>query len=278
MRPGPRGSCRSASAPRSGRRAAPRARASARTGRRGSRARRSAGARPDGCADRVGTAVLDTVDRPPQRQRLTGGEVEGLARSSSGTSKVTATASSVSCSTAATVSGWNAARVDRAPGRGLDGHSDLLHVLERLEARRAAVHRLAGGRPELRGQLAPRPTRTAGRSATRGSASAGAARRGPSWLPAPARWRDAVLRQRGVCRARVIQSLDQAGCEADPHLDVGEAGVLQAMHQVVAHRRHRRAAGVRRRDRHDDRCRRRRPRPRAARRGPPGSASASRGR
>ena len=82
-------------------------------------------------------------------------------------------------------------------------------------------------------------------------------------------------------RARRPRSRDPVagpgGAQADPHLDVVEPVVLQAMHEVVAHRGHRRAAGVRRRDRdHDlavtflDR--------RAARRGPPGSASASPGR
>ena len=49
----------------------------------------------------------------------------------------------------------------------------------------------------------------------------------------------------------VIQSLDHAGVEAHPDRRV-EPGVLEPVHQVVAHRGHRRAAGVRRGDRHDD--------------------------
>ena len=53
----------------------------------------------------------------------------------------------------------------------------------------------------------------------------------------------------------VIQSLDHAGRQADPDLGV-EAGVGEPVHQVVAHRGHRRAAGVGRRDRHDARGRR----------------------
>ena len=87
---------------------------------------------------------------------------------SSGTSKVTATASSVSSSTSATVSGWKAA-----------SPSDLLHVLERLEAVRAAVERLARGRAVLRGQLGARRAalRAGHRTGRRASGSAGSGRR-----------------------------------------------------------------------------------------------------
>ncbi len=134
--------------------------------------------------------------------------------------------------------------------------SDLLDVLERLEAGRAAVERLAGRRAELRRQLGVgRAAARAGERPAGGLAATAAI--GPSCERRRPGRGDAVLGER--CASAGGDPVARPGrVQADPHLDVGEACVAQPVHQVVAHRGHRGAAGVGRRDRHDDPCRRRR--------------------
>src|SRR4051812_6103962 len=77
---------------------------------------------------------------------------------SSGTSKVMAAASSQRRSTRATVRVWNAgeARPATRSAVAVELISDLLHVLERLEALGAPVEGLARRGAELGGQLDPR--------------------------------------------------------------------------------------------------------------------------
>ena len=199
----------------------------ARTARRGSRGRRPAAARrPARRSSSRGGAPAPSMIR--RRVSDWPASKAYASRRSSGTSKVTATASSVSRSTAATVRVWKRAARGRAPlgRRAVVESSDLLHVLERLEAVGAAVERLARGRPELRGQLDVRPSRSAGRSARGGSAAASSAI-GPS-RPGPARARRCRARRSARRPRSVIQSLDQAGRQLDPDRDVGEAGVGRA--------------------------------------------------
>ena len=149
---------------------------------------------------------------------------------------------------------------------GGGGHSDLLHVLERLEAGRAPVERLARGRAELRGELdvgraAPRAGDRApgGQQVERRPAPAAGAAPGGE-MPC-----SASLRR----PSSLIQSLDQAGVSSTRTRTSAYPASREPVHEVVAHGGHRRAAGVRRRDRHLDPVRRA-PRPSAAPRGPPG--------
>ena len=111
----------------------------------------------------------------------------------SGTSKVTATESSVSRSTDATVSGWNGRDGGVGSGVGADvGHSDGLELVEGLEAGVAAAQRLAGGRAEAGELLGVGASRTAGSDDPAGQASARPARASP--VDAAGR-RDAELAQ-----------------------------------------------------------------------------------
>ena len=198
-RRGRRGSCRSGSAPRS---RSPGV--TSRTSQRGEQPvgdlayadpRALAGRR----ADRVRAAVLGAVDRSAAASATARPRRRTPRRGRSGTSKVTAAESSVS-------------RLDGGDGEGVElrlgasaaagrrrprwsRSSDLLHVLERLEAVRAPVERLAGGGPELRGQLdGGGPAARAGERAAGGQQVEGDR---PGAAAARARGRDAVLGQGG---------------------------------------------------------------------------------
>ena len=111
-------------------------------------ARAAAGRR----ADRVLAALLDAVDASGAASATDRRRSRTRRRRSSGTSKVDRDR----------VVGELARRrhlqrVEAGAGRATRRPpSDLLHVLERLEAVRAAVERLAGGRAVLRGQLGSR--------------------------------------------------------------------------------------------------------------------------
>ena len=198
-RAGRRGSCRSASAPRSRSPGAHLVTSHEREQRRpGSRGRRPAGARrPGRRSSRRGGArrrrrsgAGSATGRPRRRTRR---------RSSAGTSKVTATASSVSRSTAATVRVWNAA--SRSGALGGRGHQISLTCSNGSRQSRAAVERLAGGRRRTPRSARRRPSRTAGRSARGGSGSSVSATGPPRPRRRPGR-RDAVLGAARRGRAR----------------------------------------------------------------------------
>ena len=133
----PPGVCTSTSSPGRTSRTSQREKSPSGISRTPTRGRSPAGAQIEYCrrSSRPSTCRRSVSDCP-------GTNAKSSARSA-GTSKVTATASSVSSSTSATV------RCGRRP-------SDLLHVLERLEAVRAAVERLARRRAVLGGQVGAR--------------------------------------------------------------------------------------------------------------------------
>ena len=195
------------------------------------------GARAGRGADGVLAPLLDAVHDPAQGERLAGHEDELVGQ----------------------VVGHVEGDRDRVVGELLDardrervegGRAAIRspYVLEGLEAVRAAVERLAGGRAVLRGQLgACRPALRAlappGPWAS-GSAGPGRARLGAG--PGAERpW------SRSACAAPLGDPV--AGPRrAQGDLDArGVAGVGEPVDQVVAHRGHRRAAGVGRGDRHD---------------------------
>src|SRR5690606_35145486 len=152
---------------------------------------------------------------------------------SSGTSKVTATASSHRRSTEATVSSWNSPR-----NRGLvTVTSDLLDVLERLGTGATPVQLLARRRAEPRHQLGvPRPApraRHGRRRRVEGEGDGATACR-------------AGRRDAGVGELAPALRCDPVGgprrMQDGAHLDVLVPRVAERVHKVVAHRVHRRAA------------------------------------
>src|SRR4051794_33855430 len=123
-----------------------------------------------------------------------------------------------------------------------DTGSDLLHVLERLAARAAAAEGLAGGGAEL--ALLHRVGRAAQRAGGRAAGGAQLRR-------VRSRGADRGLPGRGDPAGGQLAAAVGAdpvggpgGGEHGAHVDVGEPGPVQRVHQVGAHDPHRRAAGV----------------------------------
>ena len=181
---GRRGSCRSAAAPRSRSPGATSSTSHAENSPPGISRTPIRGARAGRRADRVRAPVLVAVDRRGAGSATGPAAKAKASRRSSGTSKVTATASSVSRSTRGHGQGVEAGAAGPALGWAWRS-SDLLHVLERLAAGAAAV-----AAPCRRWRRTPRsarrrPSRSAGSATARrvGSRSSATGRRGAG--PAP---------------------------------------------------------------------------------------------
>ena len=189
-------------------------------------------------ADRVVAAMVLAVDDPAQGQGLPGLEVvrrtQVLGHVEGDGDRVVAEA------------------LDRADRQGVEvaPHARLGHQISftcsngsRQDVQRYIALHAVGPNSEV-SSTSPDPQRGQVNARRVGSneSPTGPAGAAPGWRDAVPSQRLATLRRDPVARPGRAQ--------ADAHLGL-EAGVGEPVHEVVAHGGHRRAAGVRRRDRHD---------------------------